>query len=200
MSNKTQFENSIQQTLCPKIQVMNSIQQKKSYDNLYLNPLELELRGQSVDYALKFIDVYPVYCLKGQKYICYRKILKSEQQYSMIQEHINSSTYEWKENVYHNTISLYYFMNVSKGQECFISSPYAFHKDTENDYFRWKIWGVLEDGTILSPSETRKIIKLLQGTTVESYFNIDDDEEERNAEKAREYYATHFAEGDSDVW
>jgi len=133
-----------------------------NYKYLYQNPLERALRieEKSYPYSLKLIDVYPVYCIEGQKYICYRKILKREQEYLIIQEHINSATYEWKENVYHNTISLYHFMSIKKDQEWIASC--ALSKGIEDSYLWWNIWGVLEDGTILSPTETRKIIKLLQ--------------------------------------
>ena len=178
--------------------ILNYTQEKKSYENLYLNPLELELRSQSVDYELKLVDVYPVYCLEEQRFINYRRFPDREQKHSIILEYINSPTYKWKKTAYCNTISLFHFINIRKGDEQCV--PDILRESMENNSHWWETFGVLEDGTILSPEETRKIIKLLQGTTVESYFNIDDDEEEWNAEKAREYYATHFAEGDSDVW
>ncbi len=182
-----------------EIQFENSMQQMKSYKNLYQNPLELELRRnpQPVDYTLKLIDIYPVYCLKGQKHICYRKILKSEQQYSMVQEHINSSTYKWKENVYHNTISLYYFMSISKGQEWIV--PYALRKGIENNYLWWEIWGVLEDRTILSPSETKKIIRLLQDNAIKFNSNSHGNMKDFDEYEARKTYIDSLAEGDSNV-
>jgi len=174
--------------------ILDCTQQKKSYDNLYLNPLELELRGQSVDYALKFIDIYPVYCLEEQWFINYRRFPDKEQKYSIIREYINSPTYKWKKTTYYNTISLFHFINIWKGDERFVRDALR-----ENNNW-WETFGVLEDRTILSPEETRKIIKLLQNSAVELFLRIDEDEEERNMEKDREYYNAHFAEGDSDVW
>lgn len=178
--------------------ILNYTQEKKSYENLYLNPLELELRSQSVDYELKFIDVYAVYCLEEQRFINYRRFPDREQKHSIILEYINSPTYKWGKTAYCNMISLFHFINIRKGDERFV--PDALHESMENNSHCWETFGVLEEGTIISPEESRKIIKLLQSTTFESDLNIDDDEEEWNAEKAREYYNSHFAEGDSDVW
>ena len=167
-----------------------------NYNNLYLNPLEEELRSQSVDYTLKLIDAYPVYCLSEQRFINYRRFPDREQKHSIIREYINSLTYRWKENAYRNTISLFHFMNVRKGCEWQVKDILSEDKNS----FWLETFGVLEGGTIISPVETRKIIKLLQDTTVEPNFSIDENEEEWNMEKAREYYNAHFAGGGFDVW
>ena len=186
MSYKVQFENSIQQTNC--------------YENLYENSLERELRKfhKSYPYSLKLIDVYPVYCFEEQKYICYRKILKEQEKLLIIQEHIKSPTYAWKENAYYNTISLYYFMSIKKNEEYRI--PYTLETNIEGIYRFWDVWGVLEDGTILTPYETRKIMKLLQSSTIQFNINDDNNMEGLDEDEAREVYIDSLNEGNSDVW
>lgn len=151
-----------------------------SYKDIYSNTLELLMGAlpQSADYELKLIDNKPVYCLKGKRFISYRKNFSCELQKSIIQEHINSPSYRWKENVYLNMISLYYFMDIKKNHERIASLTLS--RGIEDSYLWWRIWGVLEDGTILSPRVTRKIIKLLQKNTIESNFNGSDSLEELN--------------------
>ena len=172
-----------------------------SIEDLHQNPLEVRLRSVSklYPYSLKLIDVYPVYCFEKQKYICYRKELKEEQQLLIIQEHIDSPAYKWKENAYFNTISLYYFMNIKKNKEWFASWGLSINKGIENGY-PWKIWGVLEDGTILNRRETRKIMKLLQSNANKSNANGGNNMEGLDEDEAREIYIDSLAEGDSYVW
>lgn len=177
-----------------KVPFFNSQQEKKHYEDLYLNSLEEELRKQSVDYILKLIDVYPVYCLSEQRFINYRRFPNRDHKHSIIREYIDSPTYRWEENAYCNTISLFHFMNIRKGCEWQVEDILS----EDRNSFWLETFGVLEGGTIISPIETRKIIKLLQNTTVEPSFIIDKNEEEWNMEKAREYYHAHFVEGDFD--
>jgi hypothetical protein len=171
-----------------------------NYEKLYLNALEVELEknSQLTKYALKFIDVYPVYCLEEQRFINYRRFPYRELKHLIIREYINSPTYKWKKTAYCNAISLFHFINIRKGNEQ--RALDALRESAVNCHYRWETFGVLEDGTILSPEETRKIIKLLQNSAVELFLRINEDEEEQNMEEAREYYNAHFAEGDSDVW
>ena len=150
------------------LQFKNAIPQTVNYEDLYINPFEKELirSCKECPYSVKIIDACPVYCFEGKRFICYRRKLKEEQELLIIQEHIKSPTYLWKDNAYCDTISIYYFMNIKKNEEW--SVPWALSMNTQDGVGRWKSWGVLEDGTILSPSETNKLIKLLKNKTTET--------------------------------
>ncbi len=133
-----------------------------------LNPLEVELDGLNKAYVLKLINVYPVYFFEERKHICYRKRLKEKEKLFLIKEHMNAPNYTWKDNAYQNIISLYHFIDMRKGQEFWAS---YILKDANKAW--WDTRGVLEDGTILSSCETRKIVDLLYIDTIENIIPYD---------------------------
>ena len=165
----------------------------------YANRLELALMGhyQKCIYELKYSHIDSVYEVESQKYICYRKILKDSQKCSLIQEHINSSTYNWSEHAFHNTISIFYFKNIRKNNEhtIFHRSPYS--EDLASPY--WDKWGVWKDGTIFNSKETEVMIRRLQSSEIESNHYGSYDTDEWDEQKAREYYSAYLAGGDFNV-
>lgn len=124
------------------------------------NRLELLLMGyHKTEYIeLDYYAVYGAYRGVGLRFLSYEKNLRDNQKYAIIQDNLKSHSYNWNDYVFSNIINIYSFSHIRKNNEHIALQALTAVEEIAHLY--WERWGVLEDGTILQPKETEKIIKM----------------------------------------